>query len=95
MFSIVQKTSRALVEQRCRTWPDRERQVWIRAFDPESAFRYGPDWSPVTQYQNGGVYTRYLAVCEARGLAAELSPAGVKAFIPHTEERGCSERTIG
>lgn len=94
MVSIIRRTSSDLVRQRCAGWPKADQTAWIKAFDPEMFLGVEPCWAPVTQYQNGGVYTRYLEVCRQKGLAEDLCPDGLQQFIRSAESRDCSAITI-
>lgn len=94
MVSIIRRTSSELVRQRCAGWSEKDQAAWIKAFDPEVLLGVEPCWAPVTQYQNGGVYTRYLDVCRDSGVAEDLSPDGLQRFIQSTENLGCSVITI-
>jgi hypothetical protein len=94
MVSIIRRTSPDLVRQRCAGWPNADATAWIQAFDPEVFLGVEPCWAPVTQYQNGGVYSRYLEVCRANGVTDELSPEGLKCFIQSAEHLDCSAITI-
>lgn len=94
MVSIIRRTSLELVRQRCSEWPKSDQAAWINAFDPEVILGVDPCWAPVTQYQNGGVYSRYLEVCRQNGLAEDLSPYGLQQFIRSAEDLGCSPITI-
>ncbi|MCR9178428.1 MAG: site-specific integrase [Alphaproteobacteria bacterium] len=94
MVSIIRRTSPELVRQHCADWPKPDQAAWIKTFDPETVLGVAPCWAPVTQYQNGGVYSRYLEVCRQKGLAEELSPDGLQHFIRSAENLACSAITI-
>ncbi|HVJ44524.1 MAG TPA: site-specific integrase [Dongiaceae bacterium] len=77
----------------CRTWAPADQERWIEAFDP--ALNPGlPRWSRPAQYQNAGVFTRYLACAAEAGLEPLVSPAGLQAFITKCQSRDCSPITI-
>lgn len=77
----------------CRSWPAPDQERWKRAFDP--VYNPGPSrWSRPAQYQNAGVYTRYLDCAARNSLAPEVSPAGVQTFVAESQSRNCSAITI-
>jgi integrase len=76
----------------CATWPAEEAFRWIQAFDP--ALPGKPPWVRQTQYQNAGVYTRYLACMRRCGLPDCLHAQGVRQFVIGCEASGLVARTI-
>lgn len=84
----------------CTTWPAAARARWLALFDPEdrtrvtrwAAMRRSP-WVRQTQYQRARVYTWYLASVRRRGLAEQVTPAGVLAFLEDCEA-GCRTVTL-
>lgn len=75
------------VQRACRTWPADQQVRWVSAMAPE----FGRSlWKPVTQYQNAGVYNRFLAVAGTQGVC----PEGVRRWIRHLEQSDITVRTI-
>jgi integrase len=77
----------------CATWPPADRERWIAVFDPASGSSRKP-WVRQTQYQNAGVYSRYLACAARHGLPGEVHPDSLRAFIQECQAGGCSAITI-
>lgn len=75
------------VQRACCTWPSDQQVRWAEAMAP--AFGR-PRWKPVTQYQNAGVYSRYLAAAGTQGVC----PEGVRRWICHLEQSDITVRTI-
>jgi integrase len=76
----------------CATWPAEEAFRWIQAFDP--ALPGTPPWVRQAQYQNAGVYTRYLESVRRCGLPERLHPRGVRQFVIDCEASGLVARTV-
>jgi integrase len=87
-------TSSALVAKDCATWPQSDQTAWKATFDPAIARRRRLPWVRQTQYQNAGVFTRYLACAVENGLAADLHPDGMRAFVGQSHADGCTMITI-
>jgi integrase len=85
----------ALVAHDCSSWHSDDQARWTELFDPDQAW-FDPIWVRQTQYQNAGVYTRYLNAVRAAGAATPrfVTPRGLQAFIRATEAKGCRVRTI-
>jgi integrase len=81
-----------LLRRDCETWPADQALRWVQAFDP--ALPGNPLWVRQTQYQNSGVYTRYLDCMRRCGLSDRLHALGVRRFIAECEEGGLVPRTI-
>jgi hypothetical protein len=81
-----------LLRRDCETWPADQALRWMWAFDP--ALPGNPLWVRQTQYQNAGVYTRYLDCMRRCGLSARLHALGVRRFVVEGEEGGLVPRTI-
>lgn len=87
-------TTSALVAKDCHTWPQADQMVWKATFDPDIARRKRAPWVRQTQYQNAGVFTRYLECAVKNGLAADLHPDGMRAFVGQSHGDGCTMITI-
>jgi integrase len=87
-------TTSALVAKDCATWSHNDQQAWKAKFDPTISRRRRAPWVRQTQYQNAGVFTRYLECAAKNGLAADLHPEGVRAFVRQSHADGCSMITI-
>jgi len=87
------QTTSALVAKDCATWTPNDRAAWLALFDPANG-RRRVSWVRQTQYQNAGVFTRYLACVARHGLIADLHSDGVKAFVGECQAAGCSVITI-
>lgn len=74
----------------CRTWPVDQQERWLREMAPEIGRGL---WRPVTQYQVGGVYSRYLEMARRDG-HTEIRPSTVREWVREAEARECSARTI-
>jgi integrase len=87
-------TSAGLVAHDCRTWHPDDQECWKDLFDPTRVWG-DPCWVRQTQYQNAGVYTRYLATLKGAGAQAPryVTPRGLQFFI-RTSEKDCCHRTI-
>jgi hypothetical protein len=83
----------AFVAADCATWPAADQAAWRRAFDPAHG-RRRVSWVRQTQYQNAGVFTRYLACVTRHGLPPDLHTAGLKAFIAECQAAGRTAITI-
>jgi integrase len=81
-----------LLRRDCETWPADQAQRWMRAFDPALVGK--PLWVRQTQYQNAGVYTRYLDCMRRCGLSDRLHALGVRQFVVEGEKGGLVPRTI-
>lgn len=75
----------ARVRRACGSWPAHQQARWIDLMAP--ILGEAP-WKPVTQAQNAGVYTRFLAA------GHRLSPDGVRSWIRELEHSGVATRTI-
>jgi integrase len=82
-----------LVAADCASWPAADQAAWRSLFDPANG-RRRCRWVRQTQYQNAGVYTRYLACMARSGLRADLYSDGVKAFIAECQKAECTVITI-
>ena len=78
------------VRRACHSWSLEHQAKWIETMSPDVG---DAPWQPVTQYQNAGVYTRYLAAVKPLGFQG-LAPGGVKAWIRMLEAAGVCTRTI-
>jgi integrase len=87
----IQATS-ALVVEDCATWPVADQAAWRSLFDPANGGR--KRWVRQTQYQNAGVFTRYLDCTVRNGLQPDLHSDGVRVFIGECQAAGCSVITI-
>lgn len=87
-------TTSALVAKDCATWPHADQQAWKALFDPAIARRRRMPWVRQTQYQNAGVYTRYLECAVRHGFPPDLHSDGVKAFVSETHANGRSMITL-
>lgn len=77
----------ARVQRACHTWPSDQQVRWAEAMAPE----FGrPLWKAVTQRQNAGVYSRYLAAAGTQGVC----PEGVRRWVRELEQSGITVRTI-
>jgi integrase len=87
-------TSADLVAHDCRNWHPDDQERWKDLFDPARLFGQ-PVWVRQTQYQNAGVYSRYLQTLRGAGATAPryLTPRRLQYFIRANEER-CCPRTI-
>jgi len=83
----------AFVAADCATWPAADQAAWRAAFDPVHG-RRRVSWVRQTQYQNAGVFTRYLACVTRHGLPPDLHTVGVKAFITECQAAGRTAITI-
>jgi len=87
-------TSAELVAHDCRNWHADDQERWKDQFDPTRIWDK-PVWARQTQYQNAGVYSRYLATLQAAGARAArcVTPRGLQYFI-RANEKECCPRTI-
>lgn len=76
----------------CITWPAEEAFRWMQAFDP--TLPGTPPWVRQAQYQNAGVYTRYLNCMRRCGLPDRIHPRGVRQFVIDCEASGLVTRTV-
>lgn len=87
--------SQALVAHDCRSWHADDQERWKDFFDPARMW-CDPVWVRQTQYQNAGVYSRYLATLRQAGarMPRFITPRGLQYFILSAEAAGCCPRTI-
>jgi hypothetical protein len=76
----------------CLTWRLDEQDRWKNLFDPACNKR--PPWVRQTQYQNAGVYTRFLDCARRNDHRPELCSDAVRAFVLECERGGCGIVTI-
>jgi integrase len=95
MSSCNSTTSQALVAHDCRNWHADDQERWKELFDPARIWGE-PIWVRQTQYQNAGVYSRYLAAVRQGGARTPrfITPRGLQCFIISAEAVGCCPRTI-
>jgi integrase len=79
------------VDHDCETWPMDQKERWTSLFGGEND---PPIWVRQTQYQNAGVYTRYLNCVTASGLPVGIHGAGLRRFILQCHGQAACARTI-
>lgn len=84
-----------LVAHDCRTWHVDDQTRWLDLFDPCRSWN-DHIWVRQTQYQNAGVYTRYLGSLARSGCISPrfITPRGLQHFIRSAESDKCRARTI-